>query len=153
MGTQQHCHLSLKSRFEKDRSSYSATRENAWTIGMHECSVTWVKHDSLQPYGLLAQQAALPTGFSRQEHCSWLPCPPPGDLPNPGTEPVSPASSALQVDSFPLSHRERPSSWRGPHYLTLGGACCLPLFITYYSFKTHIQSSLLTEWFNQWTTD
>ena len=26
-------------------------------------------------------------------------------------------------------------------------------FITYYSFKTHIQSSLLTEWFNQRTTD
>ena len=153
MGTQQHCHLTLKSRFEKDRSSYSAIRENAWTTGMHECSVASVMSDSLQPYGLLARQAPLPMGFSRQEHCSGLPCPPPGDLPNPGIEPMSPASSALQADSLPLSHRETPSYWRGAHHLTLEVACCLPLFITYYSFKTHIQSSLLTEWFNQWTTD
>ena len=29
-------------------------------------------------------------GFSRQEHWSGLPCPPPGDLPNPGIEPASP---------------------------------------------------------------
>ena len=32
------------------------------------------------------------------EYCSGLPCPPPGDLPNPGIEPRSPA---LQVDSLP----------------------------------------------------
>ena len=33
--------------------------------------------------------------FSRQESWSGLPCPPPGDLPNPGTEPSSLASPAL----------------------------------------------------------
>ena len=27
-------------------------------------------------------------GFSRQEYWSGLPCPPPGDLPNPGSEPT-----------------------------------------------------------------
>ena len=32
-----------------------------------------------------------PWGFSRQEYWSGLPCPPPGDLPNPGIEPRSPA--------------------------------------------------------------
>ena len=32
--------------------------------------------------------------------------PPPGDLPDPGIEPGSPA---LQADSLPLSHREAPS--------------------------------------------
>ena len=37
-------------------------------------------------------------GFSREEYWSGLPCPPPGDLPNPGTEPRSPA---LQADSLP----------------------------------------------------
>ena len=37
-------------------------------------------------------------GFSRQEYWSGLPCPPPGDLPNPGIEPTSPA---LQGDSLP----------------------------------------------------
>ena len=40
--------------------------------------------------------------FYRQEYWSGLPCSPPGDLPDPGMEPVSPA---LQADSLPLSHR------------------------------------------------
>ena len=44
--------------------------------------------------------APLSMEFSRQEHWRWLPFPPTGDLPNPGTEPMSPA---LQVDSLPLS--------------------------------------------------
>ena len=34
----------------------------------------------------IARQAPLSTGFSRQEHWSGLPCPPPGNLPNPGIE-------------------------------------------------------------------
>ena len=34
-------------------------------------------------------------GFSRQEHRSGLPCPPPGDLLDPGIEPVSLKSPAL----------------------------------------------------------
>ena len=33
-------------------------------------------------------------GFSRQEYWSGLPCPPPGDLPNPGIKPMSPAAPA-----------------------------------------------------------
>ena len=39
----------------------------------------------------VAHQAPLPMGFSRQEHWSGSPCPPPGDLPDPGIEPVPPA--------------------------------------------------------------
>ena len=46
----------------------------------------------------VAHQAPLSTGFSRQEYWSGLPCPPPGDLPDPGIQPASPA---LQVDSLP----------------------------------------------------
>ena len=34
-------------------------------------------------------QAPLSMGFSRQEYWSGLPCPPPGDPPNPGIEPAS----------------------------------------------------------------
>ena len=33
-----------------------------------------------------------------------LPCPPPGDLPDPGIEPKFPAPPASQADSLPLSH-------------------------------------------------
>ena len=43
----------------------------------------------------VAHQALLSVGFSRQEYWSGLPCPPPGDLPNPGIELVSLMSSAL----------------------------------------------------------
>ena len=44
-----------------------------------------------------AHLAPLSMGFSRQEYLSGLPCPPPGDLPNPGIQPRSPAS---QMDSL-----------------------------------------------------
>ena len=37
----------------------------------------------------VALPAPLSMGFSRQEHWSGLPCPPPGDPPNPGIEPAS----------------------------------------------------------------
>ena len=52
-------------------------------------------------------QAPLSMGFSRQEYWSRWPFPPPGDLPDPGIEPVSPA---LQVDYLPQSHLGSPIS-------------------------------------------
>ena len=39
----------------------------------------------------IAHQAPLPMEFSRQEYWSGLPVPSPGDLPDPGVEPMSPA--------------------------------------------------------------
>ena len=44
-------------------------------------------------------------GFSRQEYWNGLSCSLPGDRPDPGIKPMSPA---LQVDSLPLSHQGRP---------------------------------------------
>ena len=38
---------------------------------------------------VVAHQALLSMGFSRQEYWSGLPCPPPGDLCNSGIKPVS----------------------------------------------------------------
>ena len=46
----------------------------------------------------VAYQASQSMGFSRQEYWSGLPFPSPGDLPNPGIEPRSPA---LQADALP----------------------------------------------------
>ena len=40
-------------------------------------------------------------GFSRQEYWRGLPCPPPGDLPNPWIEPRTPASQADSLHSEP----------------------------------------------------
>ena len=42
-------------------------------------------------------------GFSRQEYSSGLPCPTPGDLPDPGIEPMSFMSSALAGRFFTTS--------------------------------------------------
>ena len=46
----------------------------------------------------VANQTSLSMGFSRQEYWSGLPFPSPGDLPNPGIKPRSPA---LQADTLP----------------------------------------------------
>ena len=54
--------------------------------------------------GSVAHQARLSMGFFRQEYCSGLPFPSPGDLPDPGIEPRSPT---LQADSL-LSHWGSP---------------------------------------------
>ena len=50
----------------------------------------------------IARQAPLSTGPCRQEHWSGLPCPRPGDPPDPGVKPVSLISPALQAGSPPL---------------------------------------------------
>ena len=50
-----------------------------------------------------APQAPLSMGFSRQEYWSGLPFPPPGDLPDPGIEPVSLSSPTLTGGSFTTS--------------------------------------------------
>ena len=51
--------------------------------------------------GTVAHQASLSMGFSRQEYWSGLPFPFPGDLPDPGLEPRSPALEADALTSEP----------------------------------------------------
>ena len=53
----------------------------------------------------VAHEAPLSMGFSKQEYWSGLPCPPPGDLSDPGIEPTSPAP---QADSLQLSQQGSP---------------------------------------------
>ena len=57
----------------------------------------------------VALQAPLSMGFSRQEYWSGLPCPPPGDRPNPGIIPTSLMSLALAGEFFHTS-----STWEVP---------------------------------------
>ena len=54
----------------------------------------------------VAHQTPMFMRFSWREYWCELPFPPPGDLPNPGIEPASPGSPALQADSLMLSHQE-----------------------------------------------
>ena len=54
---------------------------------------------------MVTYQAPRSMGFSRQEYWSGLPFPSPGDLPNPGIEPRSPA---LQTDTLPSEPPGKP---------------------------------------------
>ena len=53
----------------------------------------------------VAHQAPLSLEFSRQEYWSGLPLAPPGDLPNPGIEPQSPA---LRANALPTKLLGKP---------------------------------------------
>ena len=65
-----------------------------WTVGVTNCRRLVVVH-----------QPPLSMGFPRQEYWNGLLFPSPGDLPDPGIKPTSPA---LQADSLPLSHQGNP---------------------------------------------
>ena len=56
----------------------------------------------------VAQQALQSMGFFRQEYWNGWPFPTPGDLPNPGVEPVSLASSALAGGFFTTTPPGKP---------------------------------------------
>ena len=68
------------------------------------CSVV---SDSAIPWTVVSQ-ASLSMGFSRQEYWSGLPFPSPGDLPDPGIEPSSPA---LQADALPSEPPGNITHW------------------------------------------
>ena len=80
---------------------------------MSVCSVT---SDSWQPHGLIARQAPLSMGFSRQEYWSGLPFPPPGDLLTQGLNPRLLRLLHWQVDSLLLAP---PGKSHGPEGLDL----------------------------------
>ena len=79
----------------------------------------------------VAHQVPLSMGFFTQEHWSGLPCPPPGDLPDQGSN-----SHLLRLlhgkrDSLPLSHRSPYTSCypvNGSEYLSNYEICCLQKF-------------------------
>ena len=69
------------------------------TLHMRQTSSFLLSLSRVQPFAIpctIACQAPQSMGFSRQKYWSGLPFPSPGDLPNPGIKPRSPA---LQEDS------------------------------------------------------
>ena len=75
---------------------------------------------------IIACQAPLSMGFQRQVYQSGLPCPPPGDLPNPGIKPVSLKSPALADGFFTTS-----ATWEDHPFFFFH---CL-FHLTYYAFS------------------
>ena len=80
------------------------------------CVLTCFSHVQLfmTPW-TVACQAPLSMGFSKQEYWNGLSCPPPGDLPNPGTEPESLMSPALAGGFFTTN-----ATWEAPNMLYFG---------------------------------
>ena len=81
---------------------------NQWTDMAAVCS-TVKSLSRVRPFATpwpVGYQAPLYMGFSRQEYWSGLPLPSPGDLPDPGIKPVSPA---LQTDALPSEPAGKPA--------------------------------------------
>ena len=55
-------------------------------------------------------------GFPKQEFQSSLPFPPPGDLPDPEIEPMSPTSPALAGGFVTIKH---PGAWDYPEFINI----------------------------------
>ena len=77
---------------------------------------------------VVAYQAPLSMGFSRQGYWSGLPFPSPGDLPDPGIEPGSPVLQADALPSEPLGKpgsdtREAPSGSDRGEWIEIIKAC------------------------------
>ena len=82
-------------------------------IMMYICAKSLQSCPTLWTPWIVAHQAPLSMGFSRQECWSRLPCPPPGDLPEPGIEPASLKSPALADRFFTSS-----ATWEAPVTVT-----------------------------------
>ena len=76
-------------------------------VCVHAC-VCVLSCDSFMAPWTGARQAPLSMGFSRQKYWSGLPFPPPGDLPDPGIEPVSLMSPALGGGFFATEPPGKP---------------------------------------------
>ena len=59
----------------------------------------------------VARQAPVSVGFPRQEYQTGLPLPIPGDLPDPGIEPTSPALAGGFFTTEPLGKSQRYHTW------------------------------------------
>ena len=71
-----------------------------WLQGAQSIKELWSSLSRVRLFATpwtVAYQAPLSVGFSRQEYWSGLPFPSPGDLPNPGIEPRSPALHAKSM--------------------------------------------------------
>ena len=69
----------------------------------------------------VAHQAPLSMRFSSQDYWTGLPCPPPGDLPHPGIEPMSLISPALSSSLFPTSTTWKARRVLMPITMKVGG--------------------------------
>ena len=86
----------------KEKKIYSESKILTCMLSHFSCVQLFVILETV------ACQTPLSMKSSRQKHWSGLPCPPPGDLPDPGIKPASP--KFWQVDSLPTEPPEMPKT-------------------------------------------
>ena len=101
----------------------------------------------------VARQAPLSMGFSRQEYRNGLLCPPPGDLPDPGIKPRSPA---LQAGLLPPVRPGKPlhASWRrvtGSASRQTSGSTCQSTGSTDRRDRSSLHGVFRAHWGGMWS--
>ena len=91
----------------------------SWSLDLQSCLTLYDPMDH-------SPTAPLSMEFSRQEYWAGLPCPPPGDVPDPGIKPVSLASPALSCGFFTIR-----TTWEAPNKVIIDIKCVLKSFKDY----------------------
>ena len=95
---------SLRVRIHPKHHGYSTQSHSA--LLSHETSLIAPRFFATPQ--TVARQAPGSMGFSRQEYWGGVPCPPPGDCPNPGMEPASPGFPTMTGMFFTTETRMKP---------------------------------------------
>ena len=88
-------------------------------------------------------------GFSRQEYWSGLPCPPPGDLPDPGMKPVCLLSSVLAGRIFTIVPTGKPYTTMtkiAMRFSSVQLLSCVQLFATSWTVSYQASLSIANSW-------
>ena len=97
----------------------------------------------------VAHQFPLSMGFSRQEYWSGLPCPPPGDLPDPGMKPVCLLSSVLAGRIFTIVPTGKPYTTMtkiAMRFSSVQLLSCVQLFATSWTVSYQASLSIANSW-------
>ena len=95
-------------------------------------------------------QSYLSMGFSRQEHWSGLPCAPPGDLPNPGIKPASPAVAGRFFTQWAIREASHVScTYLFSRYLL--NANCFTCIVLFKSYNTRSKVQLFPHFIDEVT--
>ena len=127
--------------------------KNTYPIGL--CMLSWFDHAWLfATLWTIADQAPLSMGFSRQEYCSGLQCPSPGDCPYSEIQPVSLGPPALAERFFTTT-----SIWEAHtvvQFSSVAQLCltlCDPMDCSTPGFPVHHQLPEFTQTHVHWVSD
>ena len=119
---------------------------------VRQCAPAYsVMSDTFVTPWTIAHQAPLSMGFSRQKYWSGSPCPPPGDLPDPGIKPMSLMSPELAGGFFTSG-----AIWKALQFSSVTQSCpilCDPMNCSTTGLLVHHQLPEFTQTHIHWVGD